>query len=277
MRHCIDTVCLPLFVPADRPERFAKAFAAGPDAVLIDLEDAVAPADKVFARAGLRAALSAAKGALPAMVRINAVGTPWHEDDLAAVADLGIDAVMLPKAESARDVIAVAERAGLPVVALVESAKGLRDVFEIAGAARRIAFGSIDFAADLAMGHTRDALLYARSHVVLASRLAGIPAPIDGVTRVIADEAAIMADCAHAAELGFIGKLLIHPAQIGPARKGFRPAGDEIDWARRVLAAAGGGAAVAVDGAMVDAPVLLRARQILRKAGLEEGEAVKCP
>lgn len=271
MTHRIDTVCLPLFAPADRPERFAKAFAAGPDAVLIDLEDAVAPPDKVSARAGMKQALEAADGRLPVMVRVNAVGTPWHQDDLAAVAGLGVDAVMLPKAESARDVTAVSERTGLPVIALVESARGLRAIFEVAEAARRIAFGSIDFAADLAMAHTREALLHARSRIVLASRCAGIAAPIDGVTRAIGDEAAIVADCVYAAELGFSGKLLIHPAQIGPARTGFRPAEKEIDWARRVLtAAAAGGAAVAVDGAMVDAPVLLQARQILRKAGLDE-------
>lgn len=273
MSHRLDTVCLPLFVPADRPERFAKAFAAGADAVLVDLEDAVAPSDKVFARTGLKEALSGMQGPVPVMVRINGVDTPWHEDDLAAIAGLGIDAVMLSKAESAHDVTAVAEGTGLPVFALVESAQGLRDVFEIAGAARRIAFGSIDFAADLAMGHTRDALLYARSLIVHASRVAGIPAPIDGVTRAISDEAAIVADCVHAAELGFSGKLLIHPAQIDPARRGFRPADAEIGWARRVLAAADGGAAVAVDGAMVDAPVLLRARQVLRKAGLDEGRS----
>src|SRR5690606_22204910 len=114
-------------------------------------------------RTGLKEALSGMQGPVPVMVRINGVGTPWHEDDLAAIAGLGIDAVMLSKAESAHDVTAVAEGTGLPVFALVESAQGLRDVFEIAGAARRIAFGSIDFAADLAMGHTRDALLYARS------------------------------------------------------------------------------------------------------------------
>lgn len=268
MTRPLDTIALPLFVPADRPERIAKAVAAGPDAVFVDLEDAVTPEGKDAARAGLAQALHSLSTDLPVLLRVNAIGTPWHDADLAAAAVLPIAAIVLPKAESADDIAAIARRASLPVIALVESASGLANARSIAAAASRIAFGSIDYAADLAMAHTHRSLLSARSEIVLASRLAGLPAPLDGVTTAIGDETVILEDCAHAVELGFGGKLLIHPAQIGPARQGFLPAPAEIDWARRVIEAAAQGGAIRVDGGMVDAPVVARARQILNRAGV---------
>ncbi|MBH1974675.1 MAG: CoA ester lyase, partial [Rhodobacteraceae bacterium] len=116
------------------------------------------------------------------------------------------------------------------------------------------------------MGHSRHALLSARSRLVLASRLAGIAAPIDGVTTSLRDATLIAEDCAHAVDMGFGGKLLIHPAQIGPARLGFAPSHEQITWAQRVLEADQTASAVQVDGAMVDAPVLARSRQILARA-----------
>lgn len=263
----IDRVTLPLFVPGDRPERFAKAMAAGADAVIIDLEDAVAPDAKEHARAGLAAALSGLAGSVPVLLRINARGTPWHAGDLAACAGLPIAGIVLPKAESGADCVAVGAATGLPVVALVESALGLRNAEEIAVASCRIAFGSIDFAADLGIAHERDVLLPARFALAVAARLAGQAAPIDGVTTALRDEDVIAEDCRHAVAMGFGGKLIIHPAQIAAARKGFAPSEGECDWARRVLAAVeGGAAAIAVDGAMVDAPVIARARRILERA-----------
>ena len=136
----------------------------------------------------------------------------------------------------------------------------------IAGAGARLAFGSIDFAADIGCAHVREALLSARSELVLASRLAGRAAPLDGVTTSINDPDLVRGDAAHAAMLGFGGKLLIHPAQVEPARAGFRPTPDELAWAERVLAAGRDGRATTVDGAMVDAPVRLRAEQVRRRA-----------
>lgn len=267
MPRDLAQICLPLFVPGDRPDRFAKAQAAGPDAVILDLEDAVAPAAKVQARAGLADGIAAMGAVLPLLVRINAAGTDWHAADLLAVRDLPLAGVLLPKAEGPDDLARVAEATGKPVIALVESARGLHAIHALAPKAARIAFGSIDYAADLAMGHSRDALLLARGQIVLAARLAGLPPPIDGVTAAIGDAAAMAADCAHAVEMGFGGKLLIHPAQIAPARAGFAPPQAEVDWARRIVtAAAQGGAALRVDGAMVDAPVIARARQILNRA-----------
>ncbi len=258
-------ITLPLFVPADRPDRFARAVAAGPDAVILDLEDAVAPASKAAARDGLSEGIAAAGIDVPILLRINATGSAEHAADLAAAARLPLAALILPKAERADNLRRAAGATGLPVIALVETARGIANIDEVAGAAARIAFGSIDFAADLAMGHTAQSLLLARGRIVLASRLAGLPAPVDGVTTSVHDDEALARDCAHAIEMGFGGKLLIHPAQIPPARRAFAPSEAELTWARRVLEAAGGGGVAVVDGAMVDAPVANRARQILAR------------
>lgn len=271
MTSRLPAFTLPLFVPGDRPERLAKAAAAGPDAIIVDLEDAVAPENKVAAREGLAGALADANlGALPVLLRVNSIDVEWAEDDLATASKLPLAGIILPKAQTADDILAASEASGLPVIALVESAWGLRNIFEIAEVADRIAFGSIDFAADLNIGHTREALLFARNQIVLASRCSEKPAPIDGVTTDIKDAALIASDSRYAMALGFGGKLLIHPAQIAPAREGFMPTQSEIDWAGRVLeAAASGAAAIKVDGAMVDAPVIIKARQIYLRAGKE--------
>ena len=267
MNATLDDITLPLFVPADRPERFGKAFAAGADAAIIDLEDAIPSDRKADARHALLAAADVIGAAsCPVLVRVNAVETPWYADDLAAAAALPLAGIVLPKARSAAMVADAAGRAGCAVLALVESAHGIAAAREVALAAARLAFGSIDLAADLGCSETREALLAFRSELVLASRLAGLPAPIDGVTTVLRDPASIEDDARYACSLGFGGKLLIHPAQIGPARAGFDPAPADVAWAERVLAAARDGCAVAVDGVMVDAPVRIRAEQILRRA-----------
>ena len=254
--HCIA----PLFVPGDRPERFAKAAASGADAIIIDLEDAVAPERKEAARAALLPE-NLPQG-ISVFVRVNALGTPWHAGDVAAFAGLELTGVMLPKAETAE---AIAELAaalpGKAIIALVESAAGLAASREIARQANRLAFGSIDFCADLGMAHEREMLLSARAEIVLASRLAELPAPLDGVCAAIDAAAEVEADARYARALGFCGKLCIHPKQISPTRAGFAPTAAQIDWAQRVLAAGGG--AVTVDGKMVDAPVRIQARQIL--------------
>ena len=255
----VSAIRAPLFVPANRPERFAKAAASGADAVILDLEDAVAADAKDAARAALATDFTD----LPVIVRINAIGTPWHADDLAAVARLRPAAVMLPKAEDADRVASVAAQTRLPVIALVETARGLAHARTIAAApgVARIAFGSVDFCADLGCAHLREVLLPARSELVLASRLAGIAAPIDGVTVQLDDLSVSHDDAAHARALGMTGKLCIHPRQIAEVRCAFAPTEAEIDWARRVLASGDG--AVSVDGAMVDEPVRIRARAIL--------------
>ncbi|WP_051357141.1 HpcH/HpaI aldolase/citrate lyase family protein [Azorhizobium doebereinerae] len=256
-----------LFVPGDRPERFGKALAAGADAVIVDLEDAVATEAKAQARAAI-AAHWPAEGRL--LLRVNGSGTPFLADDLALARTLRLAGIVLPKAEQAQDVAAVeAAVPGVPVIPLIESGLGLANARAIAAApgVARLAFGSIDYCADLGSAHTREALLMARSELVLASRLAGRAGPIDGVTTAVADAALAQDDAAYAAMLGFAGKLCIHPSQIAPVMAGFAPSADEIAWARRILdAMAQGGGAVKVDGAMVDAPVRLRAESILRRS-----------
>lgn len=261
------TPVAPLFVPADRPERFAKAAASGADAVILDLEDAVAPDRKGAARAALACDFTDK----PVIVRVNALGTPWHDDDMAAVARLPFAAIMLPKAEVAAEIAALAERT--PVIALVETARGMGCVREIAmhGRASILALGTVDYVADLGCAHTRDALLAARSEIVLASRLGGLAAPIDGVTLDVRDAAAARDDARHARRMGFAGKLAIHPAQVPAILEGMAPDAAERAWARRVLDSGEG--AVALDGMMVDEPVRMRARTILQRAlaaGIED-------
>lgn len=252
-----------LFVPASRPDRYAKAAASGTDAVILDLEDAVADAEKNAARDALDLNFTDR----PVLVRINGIGTPWHEEDVRRVAALRPAAVILPKAEEEDGVSAlVKELAGVDVVPLIETAKGLaraRQIAEVPGVVR-LAFGSVDFCADLGCAHQRDVLLHARSMLVLASRLAGLTGPIDGVTLSLVDAAATYDDARHALDLGMGGKFCIHPRQIEDVRRAFAPTVDELDWARRVLSAADG--AVLVDDAMVDEPVRIRARSLIARA-----------
>lgn len=262
----VRDVLVPLFVPANRPKRFEKAAVAGADAVILDLEDAVAADAKDGARAALRGGFTP----LPLLVRVNGLGTPWHEADMAALAGKGFAAVIVPKAESSEAFAGLCATSPVPVIALIESARGLADARRIAANPNvaRLAFGSIDFCADLSCAHSREALFAARSELVLASRLAGLAAPVDGVTTAIDDIELIADDTRHACALGFGGKLCIHPRQIEAIRTGFAPDAAEIAWARRVLASGDG--ATAVDGAMVDEPVRIRARAVLKRAGAVE-------
>jgi citrate lyase subunit beta/citryl-CoA lyase len=258
-------IVTPLFVPGHRPDRFAGAAASGADAIILDLEDAVAVDAKAPARQGLRADFTG----LPVFVRINGPATPWHGEDLAAVLDKPFAGIVLPKAELGAPLEAVARAVrakGMALIALVETARGLADARDIAAldGVSRLAFGSIDYCADLGCAHSREVLLLARSELVLASRLAGRPAPIDGVTVAVSDADQAKDDARHARDLGFGGKLCIHPRQIAPVMAGFQPDQSEIEWARRVVASGDG--AIAIDGAMVDEPVRIRARSILARA-----------
>jgi citrate lyase subunit beta / citryl-CoA lyase len=254
-----------LFVPADRPERFAKAIGSGADGVIVDLEDAVAPAAKSAARDALADRLAPDTGVV---LRINGRDTAWFDDDVRAAAHPGVSAVMCPKTASADDIAAVRSRcAGKPVLALIETAAGMAGVGGIAAAAgvARLVFGSIDFQLDLDIEDDDAALRPFRAQLVLASRVAGLPAPVDGVTTAIDDAAALAHDARRARTCGFGGKLCIHPAQVTAVNAAFTPSPEQLAWARRVVAAtqASEGAAVAVDGRMVDAPVLARACRLL--------------
>ncbi|MGW5570370.1 HpcH/HpaI aldolase/citrate lyase family protein [Nocardia thailandica] len=264
-------------MPADRPERFAKAAAAGAGLVVLDLEDAVAPAAKDAARA---AAVEWVEAGNVCGVRINAVGTAWHGADLAALAPLGC-AIMLPKAEATsvgRVTAALTSAistgnadtwpsASAPLIALVETAAGVLDAREIAAdpGVHRLAVGTFDLAAELVVDpNDRDALATTRRLLVLASAAAGLPGPIDGVTAAVDAPERLTADAAYARGLGFAGKLCIHPRQLPPVIAAFRPTDADIAWARTILAAVADDTAVTlVDGAMVDKPVVDRAHRIL--------------
>jgi citrate lyase subunit beta/citryl-CoA lyase len=251
-----------LFVPANRPERFDKALASGADAVIVDLEDAVPPEQKGPARQVLSAWLAAER---PVVVRINAVDTPWHADDLAVCRQPGVAAVMVAKAERADELAAMQVEA--PLLPLIESAAGfdqLRAIAAVPGV-QRLAFGAIDFQLDMSMHAGFDELIYFRSQLVLASRLANLLAPIDSPSVTIDDELEVEFDARGARRLGFGAKLCIHPSQIEAVNRSFLPTSVELAWAYRVMAIAesSGGAAISMDGKMVDKPVILRAQAIL--------------
>ncbi|THC45483.1 CoA ester lyase [Massilia sp. Mn16-1_5] len=265
-----------LFVPANRPDRFDKACQAGADAVIVDLEDAVPCADKSAARAALAAWLAPAH---PVCIRINGADTEWFAEDLALCSLPGVSGVVLSKAEEAGD-LARLHAAAAPAAALlplVESAAGIRNLDALARApgVQRLLFGSIDFQLDMGIRGEREELLFFRSQLVLASRLAGIGAPVDGVTPAIDDSVRLRDDAGHARRMGFGGKLCIHPRQLDAVHRCFSPDEEELAWAARVVEAAArsDGAAVALDGKMIDRPLILRARQILDEAAARRG----CP
>jgi len=264
------TPVAPLFVPGSRPDRFVKADGSGADAVILDLEDAVVPADKDRARDAVVAHAAALKSRV--VVRVNAIGTPWHAADVDAVRGLGDIAIMLSKAELPEDVASMARRIGrsVDVIALVESAAGLANLSGIltAPGVVAVAFGSIDFALDLGCAHDRMTLLAARGEIVWRSRAADRVPPIDGITADLGSPDVTEDDARHAAMMGFGGKMVIHPKQIELIGRAFRPSEKEIAWAEEIVAAASNGGAVQVKGEMVDRPVAERARRILDRAGL---------
>jgi citrate lyase subunit beta/citryl-CoA lyase len=259
-----------LFVPGDRPDRFDKALASGADAIVIDLEDAVAPERKAAARADVRRWVDTRPDER-VLVRINDASTPWFDGDLALVCESGLRAVMLPKVESPGQVDAAREAIDPSgsVVPLIETARGVRDVEAIAAASgvSRLAFGTLDYAVDLGLSGDARGLIEPASRIAIASRCAGIASPIAGVTTAIDDEARLRADVAFDRALGFGAKLCIHPRQVAAVRQAFAPTPEEIEWARRVLAVAKSGGAAQVDGRMVDRPVVLRAQALLDRAG----------
>jgi citrate lyase subunit beta/citryl-CoA lyase len=261
-----------LFVPGHRPERFAKALASGADAVIIDLEDAVPLDAKIAARDALLAAWPDFDAAQRArlLVRVNPFGTPWYQADLVAVTNLtGLGAVMLPKAETPQHIAHAAQTSGLPVLPLIESAEGLgqMDLMARTPGVLRLVLGHIDLQADLGLscGPDEAELAPVRLALVVASRRAGLPSPVDGVTTATTNAEVLARDAQRSRRFGMGAKLCIHPAQVDGVHQALAPTEAECDWARRVLAAevAAGGGAFSVDGKMVDPPVLLLARQIL--------------
>lgn len=258
-----------LFVPADRPERIAKAVDRA-DAVIVDLEDAVAPADRPTARLAL-AALAGTLDPARTLVRVNAATTSDCAPDVAAALAAGVTICVLAKAESRADVEAAAP---LQVVALIETPRGVLTAPEIARAPNCVGlmWGSEDLAAALGASHSRPGgvltgvLEAARHAVLLAARAHGRVA-IDSPFTDIADEAGLHDEARAAHDLGFDAKACIHPAQVAVIRDAFAPADADVAWAHRVVdeRARLGSAVFQLDGAMIDAPVIQRAEAILRR------------
>jgi citrate lyase subunit beta/citryl-CoA lyase len=256
-----------LFVPGNRPERFEKARASRADAVIFDLEDAVQPQEKQAARETVREHMDAAR---PAFVRINAADTEWFANDAAAIANHpGVTGIVLPKAETREQIETVLAHAhsSLTILPIVETARGFANLTLLCAAPRvqRIVFGTLDFQIDLNIEGDGEELDMFRSQIVLASRLAGLTTPVDGVSTVLDDPVVIESEARRGRRFGFGAKLCIHPLQIDAVRRAYAWTDAELAWAERVLQAveASSGAAVAVDGKMVDMPVILKARRMV--------------
>jgi citrate lyase subunit beta / citryl-CoA lyase len=257
-----------LFAPGHNAKLLERVFDAGADAVMLDLEDAVPPDAKERARAMVADVLADH----PSWVRVNLPQTELCAADLDAVAEAAFG-IRIPKAESPEDVAWVAERApGKPIICAIESARGLLAAAEIAAASgvRHLAMGGVDLRRDLNAEAGNLQTLYARSHIVVASRAAGLEAPIDSVYPRLDDDAGLREQAEFARSLGFFGKSAIHPRQLAILHEVFTPSDEEVAWAREVVAAfeaAEGEAFQLPSGEFVDVPVAERARRVLEIAG----------
>ncbi|EKX63427.1 CoA ester lyase [Streptomyces ipomoeae] len=265
-----------LYVPGDRPEVVAKALASGADVVIVDLEDAVAPDRKEYARAATADLLSEPPP-VPVHVRVNPLHTARSSADLKTLTPLpGLSGLRLPKVTSPADVVRVAERTApaeggaLPLYALVESALGVERAYDIASAhpaVHGIALGEADLRADLGV---RDdtALDWPRSRVVLAARAAGLPSPAQSIYPDTRDLDGLSHSCAHGRTLGFIGRAAIHPRQLPVIEKAYAPTQQEIESAQEIIEVAASlpGAHSLPDGRFIDPAVVAGAHRTLTLA-----------
>lgn len=253
-----------LFLPASNPRAIAKARASRADLVILDLEDAVKPEDKSAARAAAVEALSE-PWPMAVAIRVNALGTQWWAEDVAAVARSRADFAVAPMVESPAAVNAVRENSAKPAIAMIESAKGVLAAPAIARDAAGLFMGVNDLAADLRLPPEagRGPLQFALQSVILAARAAGKPV-FDGVFNRLDDAEGFAAECAEARQLGFDGKTLIHPDQIEPCLAAFAPTADEIARAERLIKAASGGAE-RFEGAMVETMHVDAAKRLLAR------------
>lgn len=275
-----------LFAPGNHARRVEKALTLDADAVILDLEDAVATAEKPATREPVAAAFGRKRRGL-LYVRVNAVDTDFCYGDLVAIARPGLDGVILPKVESAAGLatvdwlLAQLERdrglppGGIDLIPIIETARGLDRLGTILGAGtrvRRVAFGAGDFTLDVNMNWSRDEaeLAHARAAIVIASRAAGIEAPLDTVWVDLPDREGLDASARTALRFGFQGKMCIHPDQIEVVNRVFTPSEAEIAFAERVAAAfaeaeAEGKAAIQLDGKFIDYPIVYRAQRVLQR------------
>lgn len=265
-----------LFVPGTRPERFIKALDSGANGVILDLEDAVAQEDKESARAAIRAAWPtfSADQKKRLVIRTNSPGSQFYSADLILTQELQVACLLIPKSESVDQINGAAlVLENTAIIPMIETAVGLDRLREIANANQvlRLALGNLDLQADLGMvcDPQETELQTARYQIVLASRLAHIAPPIDGVTPSTDDLERITDDAERAKRMGFGGKLCIHPKQVPIVQAAFMPTEEEIHWAKRVIEAdqASKGGAVKLDGKMIDRPVVILAKRTLAIAG----------
>jgi citrate lyase subunit beta/citryl-CoA lyase len=283
-----------LYVPGNSPSMVQHCMVLGADAVILDLEDAVALTEKDAARLLVRHALETLDFmGTTVFVRVNGADTPFFEEDIRAVVPARPDGIRLPKTDGAEDVLRadalmtrIEREAGLPegsvaIQAMVETARSLLHAYDVASASPRvsgISIGGQDFAADLGIRRTRDGgeLLYARAAIVAAAKAAGVDA-FDTVFTDVNDCEGLFADALAAGNMGFSGKAAIHPSQVAVIHRAFRPEEKEVRKASRVVRAAReaeerGVGVISVDGRMVDAPVVaqaLRTIELARIAGME--------
>ena len=253
-----------LFLPASNPRAIARARVSAADLVVLDLEDAVKPTDKLDARAAAVAAVAEPWPMLVA-IRINGTASEWHAADVAAVAASKSDLVIVPRASSASEIEAVAAAIARPVAAMIETAAGVLAAPLVARVAAALIAGTNDLSADLRLPTIdRSALVYALQSILVAARAAGIPA-FDGVFNRLDDQAGLAAECADSRRLGFDGKSLIHPDQIAACHAAFAPGADELARAERLVAAASGGAERFED-AMIETMHVEAAKRLLMRA-----------
>ncbi len=265
-----------LFVPGTRPERFIKALDSGASGVVLDLEDAVPEEDKVSARDAIRTAWPSfsPEQKKRLVIRTNSPGTKFYSADLILAQELQVACLLIPKSES-RDQIngAALILPNTAIIPMIETAIGLDQLKEIANSNQviRLALGNLDLQVDLGMICDRQEteLQTARYEIVLASRLAQIAPPVDGVTPSTDDIERITDDAERAKRIGFGGKLCIHPKQVSIVKQAFTPTEEEISWAKRVIEAdlASKGGAIKLDGRMIDRPVVLLAQRTIAIAG----------
>ncbi len=273
-----------LFAPGNHPRKVEKVFGCGSDAVILDLEDAVANAEKVATRAAVAAALAKPRGNL-GYVRVNGFDTEFCFGDLAAVVGPGLDGIVLPMVESAAQLLAVdwmlgnlereigLEPGAIDLIPILETGKGVAALDEIAGSGsrvRRMAFGAGDYTLDMAMEWTLDEVELddARARMVLASRVAGLEAPIDTVWIHIKDLDGIRKSSERARRMGFQGKMCIYPPQVAPVHDVFSPGAAEVARAERIVAAfeeaeKAGSSSIQLDGFFIDYPIVYKAQRIL--------------
>jgi len=265
-----------LFVPGTRPERFTKALDSGADSVIIDLEDAVAAEDKQTARNAIRTAWPTfnTEQKKRLIIRSNSPGSQFYAADLILAQELDLPCLLIPKSESLDQINGAAQiLPNTAIIPMIETAIGLDHLNDIATAEQvlRLALGNLDLQADLGMvcDSQESELQTARFQIVLASRLAQIAPPIDGVTPSTDDIERITNDAERAKRIGFGGKLCIHPKQVPLVKAAFLPSAEEISWAFRVIEAdkASKGGAVKLDGRMIDHPVVLLAQRTLASSG----------